>query len=461
DGWGSDLVTGGSGTLGGLIAVGNFVRAADSPAAGVAAFDGRAWSALGTADVGNGAPDARAIIAVDAGMGTLGGRMYVASRAAGGAPTHGVAAWDGDAWSSIGPASMETVHVQCFALGDLGGGARLFAGGHITPDAAGTDAIIAWDGEAWSVVAGGLDSASINAMAVGSVAGGESMLFVGGHLNAIGGEEFHAVAAIDDQGWVHLGGGLPGQNGRNDRVLALALHDDGAGSALYAGGLLDDQVPALANGVVKWEGVAWSRLGDPLDAPYAAVYALCSADLGNGPRLYAAGEFDGGSGAPRNIAEWDGDAWRPLADGLPHAVRALAVIETAHGTRLAAATGGFAGDEPDERVHLWDGSGWSEFGATANGPAAGIAQGAHEDGAVYIVGAFTEVGGVPSEGIARWGCLEGCAADFNGDNVVDSRDFIAYLDVWATGHPDADMDGNGLVDSRDFIAFLNAWSAGC
>lgn len=54
-----------------------------------------------------------------------------------------------------------------------------------------------------------------------------------------------------------------------------------------------------------------------------------------------------------------------------------------------------------------------------------------------------------------------CGADVNDDGVVDTRDFITYLDAWLNADGSADLDHNGVIDSRDFIAFLSAWSAGC
>ncbi|QKK07743.1 MAG: hypothetical protein HND58_05860 [Planctomycetota bacterium] len=61
-----------------------------------------------------------------------------------------------------------------------------------------------------------------------------------------------------------------------------------------------------------------------------------------------------------------------------------------------------------------------------------------------------------------------CPADFDSNDLVDSRDIIAFLNAWAaqrgtdcSGGCSADFTGDGLVDSRDFIAFLNAWNAGC
>ncbi|HZW09979.1 MAG TPA: GC-type dockerin domain-anchored protein, partial [Phycisphaerales bacterium] len=60
------------------------------------------------------------------------------------------------------------------------------------------------------------------------------------------------------------------------------------------------------------------------------------------------------------------------------------------------------------------------------------------------------------------GMLSGvCAADFNNDGVVDTRDFVAFLNAWVAGDARADIDENGTVDSRDVIMFLNLWRAGC
>jgi hypothetical protein len=56
---------------------------------------------------------------------------------------------------------------------------------------------------------------------------------------------------------------------------------------------------------------------------------------------------------------------------------------------------------------------------------------------------------------------EACDADVNDDDTVDSRDVIAFLNLWAARDPDADFDDNGAIDSRDVIVFLNEWNAGC
>ncbi|VAX40847.1 hypothetical protein MNBD_PLANCTO03-2159, partial [hydrothermal vent metagenome] len=62
-----------------------------------------------------------------------------------------------------------------------------------------------------------------------------------------------------------------------------------------------------------------------------------------------------------------------------------------------------------------------------------------------------------------------CPADFNGDSLIDTRDFIAFLGAWAAergedcsaGDCAADLNGDGVVDTRDFVEFLGFWAGGC
>lgn len=58
------------------------------------------------------------------------------------------------------------------------------------------------------------------------------------------------------------------------------------------------------------------------------------------------------------------------------------------------------------------------------------------------------------------GCTD-CPADLNHDAVVDTQDFLVFLNAWAAHDPLADWDRNDIIDTRDFIAYLNDWVAGC
>ncbi|HZW09791.1 MAG TPA: choice-of-anchor tandem repeat NxxGxxAF-containing protein [Phycisphaerales bacterium] len=54
-----------------------------------------------------------------------------------------------------------------------------------------------------------------------------------------------------------------------------------------------------------------------------------------------------------------------------------------------------------------------------------------------------------------------CAADFNGDGVVDTRDVLAFLNAWNADDAASDCNGDAVIDTRDVLCFLNLWNAGC
>lgn len=60
-----------------------------------------------------------------------------------------------------------------------------------------------------------------------------------------------------------------------------------------------------------------------------------------------------------------------------------------------------------------------------------------------------------------WCSASSCLADFNGDDLVDTRDVLAFLNAWSADDPSADINEDGEIDSRDVLAFLNLWTTGC
>ncbi|MGE3108690.1 MAG: GC-type dockerin domain-anchored protein [Phycisphaerales bacterium] len=54
-----------------------------------------------------------------------------------------------------------------------------------------------------------------------------------------------------------------------------------------------------------------------------------------------------------------------------------------------------------------------------------------------------------------------CAPDLNGDAVVNSQDFFAYLGFFFGGLPQADFNHDGSTTSQDFFDFLAAFFTGC
>lgn len=57
--------------------------------------------------------------------------------------------------------------------------------------------------------------------------------------------------------------------------------------------------------------------------------------------------------------------------------------------------------------------------------------------------------------------LTACYADFDGNGLVDTRDVLAFLNLWSTGSFAADCNCDGVINSLDILCLLNRWVAGC
>jgi len=57
--------------------------------------------------------------------------------------------------------------------------------------------------------------------------------------------------------------------------------------------------------------------------------------------------------------------------------------------------------------------------------------------------------------------VSGCAADFDGNGLLNIFDFLAFQTAFSNQDPAADFDDNGLFNVFDFLAFQTAFGTGC
>ncbi len=55
----------------------------------------------------------------------------------------------------------------------------------------------------------------------------------------------------------------------------------------------------------------------------------------------------------------------------------------------------------------------------------------------------------------------GCAADFNGDDVVDFFDYLDFVQAFADNDPSADFNADTVIDFFDYLDFVQAFAEGC
>lgn len=351
----------------------------------------------------------------------------------------GIAKWTNAGWQSAGWLNGDTVG---FGIFDSGGGSRLYAGGDFS------SAVAKWDGTAWTVVGNGLTPASSGGPVVRALAayddGAGSGLFVGGAFDGAPGVNSKAIIKWSGSSWFPVGGGLGGGAG-GPAVWTLAVYDDGAGPALYAGGNFTLAGGAPANYIARWNGASWSSLGSGANN---VVTSLAVYDDGSGPALFVGGAMTAAGGVPVSfLAKWNGSGWSAVPGAFSSNVDALMVFDDGNG--LGLYVGGHFGSVnglPARRIIRWDGTTWSTLG---NGTNTGAVKcmAVHDDGTggspdLYLGGSFYEVGGaLASNRIAKWsGCAGPIDAMCFGDRTVAPCPCSNY---GLTGHGCENSAGTG------------------
>lgn len=364
--------------------------------------------------------------------------------------------WD----NAIGQPGMD-VQINAFAIFDdgSGGGLALYAGGQFT-SAGGAPAsrIAKWDGSAWPPLGDGV-SGWVEALTVFDDGTGPA-LYAGGNFTAAGGVPANNIAKWDGSTWSALGDGT----GPNQRVNALAVFDDGSGPALYVGGRFSSIDGVIMRRIAKWDGAAWSGVGD--DGVNNDVESLAVYDDGTGPALYVGGPFTVahehnnaaasggcfghcGGEAPEgcwcdefccsigdccankceacsgcdvgsvpcpdgkfvySIAKWDGTSWSDLDGGLRGFSAGFANVHamTVHDGRLIIGgrfeIAGTSAAVTANNVAMWDGTIWWPLGEGTIGFVNALASLEHGEGEpiLFAGGTFHTAGGEPASRIARW-----------------------------------------------------------
>jgi len=276
--------------------------------------------------------------------------------------------------------------------------------------------IAKWNGSSWSALASGLTHSGGYNASVRAIAILGTDVYVGGVFSSAGGNPANNIAKWNGSSWSALGSGVSGTYLGAPYVSAIGI----AGTDIYVGGaFMAAGGVAGTMGIAKWDGSNWSALGlgvpvvewcwDDKSACWlvggAAVMATSGTDV------YVAEDLSIHGGSPADsILKWNGSSWSALGSGVGGYVSAIAIS----GTDVYIG-GGFtnAGGIPASGIAKWNGSNWSALGSGV--PAAEYCS---DDGHsclilsvyaisvsgtdVYVGGGFTNAGGIPASGIAKW-----------------------------------------------------------
>lgn len=442
---------------GDLVAGGYFTSAGGVTARNVARWDGTAWHAQGTADLGNSSGAVAALAVLPGGDLVAGGNF----REIGGKPIGGIARWDGTDWSAMQFSANSSV--SCLHLRPDG---TLLAGGSFVVSGNPTSfGIAVWNGDSWSGLGRGtglntrtittLPDGSIAAasgayamrwngtewVAIGATLGPTASIYTlaispGGEIVAAGdiarsrGDSVDSIARLAGDQWLPIGAGF------NGRVRQLKVLED---HSLIAGGDFTNAGDVAANRIARWDGLAWSALGGGMGSQGNYVTAIAPT---GGSGLVAGGSFlRAGQANTSNVALWNGTEWLSMRGGVNESVGAVGTL--ASGGTLVFGSFNSAGGVSAPGAARWlDGNFETPWNPGANGPISVCLP--LEGGSFVIGGTFQTVQNLSIRGIARWNGLQWEALGQGFTSAVRALARAANGDIIAGGS----FAGTGAIPAR-------------
>lgn len=205
--------------------------------------------------------------------------------------------------------------------------------------------------------------------------------------------------------------GIPGVDGT---VNAFLVYDDGSGPKLIVAGgfLVAGNTPA--KNIAQWDGQEWSNLGNGLGRGESD--SVSSLGVFDG-KLIASGSFTvSGSQTVGRIAQWDGTSWTALPSSNLPTVGSMANFE---GKLIVPGSFTSIGGVSANRIAAWDGSSWSPLGnGMTGGTSPSVSTVYVHDGRLYASGQFQTAGNVSANRIACWDGNEWSALGSGINNVA-------------------------------------------
>jgi hypothetical protein len=313
--------------------------------------------------------------------------------------------WNGTTWQNLGTGLNDEVRAMAVDASN-----NLYVTGHFTTAGGITvNGIAKWNGSAWSALGGGLNG-------VNSIVGGKALyisgtkLYVGGGFGAVDGTVIcKAIAQFDltTNVWTSVGTAL--ENGTNGEVRSII--SDNAGGILI-GGDFTKAGTVNTEGVAKWNGTVWSKLGVGL-SNCLEVNSLVMDAQNN---LYAGGWFENADARnTMNIAKWNGSQWFPLGSGVGDVNSYINTLAIDNGGKLWAG-GSFvmAGGGQASKIAIWNGTKWGTVKDGANEDIYAIYPSVDD---IFIGGFFDEIGGIPANYFSK---LKHCITSTTLSGIINT-----------------------------------------
>jgi hypothetical protein len=362
-----------------------------------------------------------------------------------------VARWDGTAWAALTGSSGTGVNNLVLSLTVFDG--NLIVGGNFT-QAGGISAngVARWDGSDWFALGTGVSAGGSGAF-VDALATFDGDLIAGGNFIQAGGVAVNQIARWDGAAWSALGNGVSaGTFGTT--VGSLAVFD----GDLIVGGNFTVAGNVPANNIARWDGTTWAALGAGLTFQLAPRQVAVQALAVYNGALIAGGFFDHAGTVTTNfIARWDGTSWSSLGAGMDRSVSALTVFD---GDLIAGGTFVVAGDVTANFIARWDGTAWSVLsGPEGTGLTSGVGGLAVFGGDLIAAGAFAGAGGAAVHHVASWDgtAWAALAGPATGLTAGVTTSIVADVQAMTVFNGELVVGGNFRRAGGDFVFGIASW----
>ena len=429
---------------GNLYMGGHFTGVGGASAMNVARWNGSTWSALGNG-LGDNTMEVYSLWASSPTDVYAGGSFtvfYVPYVSA------GIAHWDGSAWSGLGGGTYNSTYKSVNAV--VVSGSQVYIGGDFTTvddtSSHSVNHFAIWNTgtSTWSTLGGGMD-ASIYTLAL-DVAG---HVYAGGQFNHADGISDGKIAVWNGSFWHTMS--TTGAPGMDNDVAALYMQ----GNYLYAGGSFVVAGGYAANHVSRWDitNAGWLGLGSSVNSVIDAMTMTGSTLYAAGFFISAGGQRAAGVARWDALT----NDWTPLGDGLtgctfnncftPYLFSVLVVGNDIY----AGGSFTYAGGQYSvgiARFNLldqkWHVLGSSGVNCSAANCSATVNSMVYDGSCIEVGGSFDTAGGVPAGNLAvycpatnswshlTWRDLSG-TYNIDTDGMVTALAFDNYGDLYVGG----------------------------
>ena len=299
--------------------------------------------------------------------------------------TSPVRKWNGNQWSQIGP-PLDDVFKNFNAMAFDPEGNLYVAGSFKFINDIECNSIAKWNSTIWESLGSGLNN-SANGIMWDSAS---NSLYTYGDFDTAGGIPAQCLARWDPTGWHALGMGL--RDGSWIKPQVFSITPDGKGG-LYVSGRFDTAGTIVVDGSAYWNGSEWDSAGTLLPGLAKWSSMICEP---SGTLLFSNAKING---IACTAARWTGSTWIHLhpIDSTQWLSDFGLITADANGTLYAIASG----NEFTMSVPLvWKDDCWKRM---IPGGMDGLVNAItiDSDGSLIIAGAFTTVGGIRANRIAR------------------------------------------------------------